>query len=144
MFTESFNNSLLPQSCRIAVLTLLPNKADLQEIKNWRPVSLLCTDYKLLSKVLANKLRKVMDKVIHRTQTYCMPGRSIVDNMSLIQDILEVSGSLGCDVGLISLDQEKAFDRVEHHYFRKVLQRFGLSPGFTGKIKVMYEDIESV
>ena len=63
--TESFNDSLLPQSCRRVVLTLLPKKGDLQEIKNWRPVSLLCTDYKLLSKVLAHRLRKVMDKGIH-------------------------------------------------------------------------------
>ncbi|KAI3361898.1 hypothetical protein L3Q82_002226 [Scortum barcoo] len=45
------------------MLTLLPKKGDLQDIKNWRPVSLLCTDYKLLSKVLANRLRKVMDQL---------------------------------------------------------------------------------
>ncbi|KAJ4933762.1 hypothetical protein JOQ06_006573, partial [Pogonophryne albipinna] len=118
-----------------AVLTLLPKKGDLQEIKNWRPVSLLCTDYKLLSRALSSRLRKVMDQVVDRTQTYCVPGRSIVDNVSLIRDILEVSGFLGFDTGLVSLDQEKAFDRVEHRYLWKVLERFGLSPGFIAKIK---------
>ena len=64
-------------------------------------------DYKLLSRVLSNRLKKVMDQLIHRSQTYCVPGRSIVDNVSLIRDILEVSGSLGIDTGLVSLDQEK-------------------------------------
>jgi hypothetical protein len=126
------------------VLTLLPKKGDLQEIKNWGPVSLLCVDYKLLSKVLSNRLKKVMDQLIHRSQTYCVPGRSIVDNVSLIRDILVVSGSLGLDTGLVSLDQEKAFDRVEHRYLWKVLQRYGLSPGLIAKMKVLYEDIESV
>lgn len=144
VFNESLNDCFLPQSCRRAVLTLLPKKGDLQEIKNWRPVSLLCADYKLLSKVLANRLKKVMDEAIHQTQTYCVPGRSIVDNVSLIRDILEVSSSFGFSVGLLSLDQEKAFDRVEHRYLWKVLTRFGLSPGFIAKIMVMYENIESV
>ncbi|KAJ4926953.1 hypothetical protein JOQ06_014695 [Pogonophryne albipinna] len=144
LFNESFNDSFLPLSCRRAILTLLPKKGDLQEIKNWRPVSLLCTDYKLLSRALSSRLRKVMDQVVDRTQTYCVPGRSIVDNVSLIRDILEVSGSLGFDTGLVSLDQEKAFDRVEHRYLWKVLERFGLSPGFIAKIKVMYVNIESV
>ena len=109
VFSESFEDSSLPQSCRRAVLTLLPKKGDLQEIKNWRPVSLLCVDYKLLSKVLSNRLKKVMDQLIHRSQTYCVPGRSMIDNVSLIRDILEVSGSLGLDAGLVSLDQVKSF-----------------------------------
>ncbi|KAI3370929.1 hypothetical protein L3Q82_023482, partial [Scortum barcoo] len=135
VLSESLSDRSLPRSSRRAVLTLLPKKGDLQDIKNWRPVSLLCTDYKLLSKVLANRLRKVMDQVIHRTQTYCVPGRSIVDNVSLIRDILEVSGSLGFDAGLVSLDQEKAFDRVKHRYLWKVLKRFGLNPGLIAKIK---------
>uniref|UniRef100_A0A8D3EEN3 Reverse transcriptase domain-containing protein n=1 Tax=Scophthalmus maximus TaxID=52904 RepID=A0A8D3EEN3_SCOMX len=141
VFTESFGDCSLPQSCRRAVLTLLPKKGDLMDITNWRPVSLPCSDYKLLSKVLSSRLKKVMDPVIHRTQTHCVPGRSIVDNVSLVRYLLTVSGSLGLDAGLVSLDQEKAFDRVEHHYLWKVL---GLSPGFIAKIKVMYENIESV
>ena len=51
---------------------------------------------------------------------------------------------MGLDTGLVSLDQEKAFDRVEHRYFWKVLQRYSLSPGLIAKMKVLYEDIESV
>ena len=47
-------------------------------------------------------------------------------NVSLIRDILEVSGSLDLDTGLVSLNQEKAFDHVEHRYLWKDLQRYGL------------------
>ncbi|KAF7643589.1 hypothetical protein LDENG_00236820, partial [Lucifuga dentata] len=144
VFSECFNDMCLPLSSRRAVLTLLPKKGDLQEIKNWQPVSLLCTDYKILSKVLAIRLKEVIDQVIHHTQTYCVPGRSIYDNVSLIWDILEVPSSLGFDTGFISLDQEKAFDRVEHRYLWRVLQRFGLSPGFIAKIMALYVDVESV
>lgn len=55
-----------------------------------------------------------MSEVVHIDQTYCVPGRLISDNVTLILHVLEVSGSLAEDTGLISIDQEKAFDRVEH------------------------------
>ena len=84
------------------MLPFSPKKEN--EIKNWRPVSLLCTDYKSFSKALANRLRDVMDRIIHRNQTYCVSGRSINDNVFLIRDILDVYGSFGIDLCLISLN----------------------------------------
>ncbi|TWW77606.1 Transposon TX1 uncharacterized 149 kDa protein ORF 2 [Takifugu flavidus] len=74
VFNESLASGSLPLSCRRAVVTLLPKKGNLQEIKNWRPVSLLCMDYRILSKTLASRLREAMEQVIHRDQTYCVPG----------------------------------------------------------------------
>jgi len=97
-------------------------------------VSLLGVDYKLLSRVFASRLRGAMEQVIHRDQTYYVPSRSMVDNVHLIRDVLEVSSSLGIDTGLISLDQEKAFDRVEHSFLWKVLGKFGFNAGFIAKI----------
>ena len=133
----------MPTSCRRAVITLLPKKGNLQDIKNWRPVSLLCVDYKLLSKLFAS--RPGVDKhLVHRDQTYCVPGRSMVDNVHLIWDVLDISGSLGYSTGLISLDQGKAFDRVEHKFLWKVMEKFGFSAVFVAKIKVLYSDVESV
>ncbi|KAJ3609308.1 hypothetical protein NHX12_023831 [Muraenolepis orangiensis] len=131
-------------SCRRAVITLLRKKGNLQDIKNWRPVSLLCVDYKLLSKALATRLGRAVEQVIHRDQTYCVPGRSMVDNVHLIRDVLEVCSSLDINTGLISLDQEKAFDRVEHSFLWKVMEKFGFSAGFIAKIMVLYNNIESV
>ncbi len=70
---------------------------------------------------LATRLAGVLDQVIHPDQTYCVPGRSIFDNVSLIRDIFHVSKLLNLDCGLLSLDQEKAFDRVEHSYLWSTL-----------------------
>ena len=115
----------MPTSCRRAVITLLPKKGNLLDIKNWRPVSLLCVDYKLLSRLFASRLGKAMEQVIHQDQTYSVPGRSMVDNVHLIRDVLDVSSSLGFNTGLISLDQEKAFDRVEHNSSGKLWRSLG-------------------
>ncbi|KAK3558072.1 hypothetical protein QTP86_007318 [Hemibagrus guttatus] len=63
---DSVQSGDLPLSCRRAVLTLLLKKGDLTHLMNWRPVSLLCTDCKLLSKALASRLTEVMERLIHQ------------------------------------------------------------------------------
>ncbi|XP_034549947.1 uncharacterized protein LOC117820325 [Notolabrus celidotus] len=67
--------------------------------------------------------------------------RFISDNVTLIRDVLELSGSLAVETGLISIDQEKAFDRVEHQYLWQTLAAFGFSPGFIAMIRAPYSDI---
>ncbi len=73
VLSASLTEGRLLLSCQRAVITTILKKWDLIDIKNWRPVSLLCSDYKLLSKVLATRLAGVLDQVIHPDQTYCVP-----------------------------------------------------------------------
>ena len=141
---DSLSEGGLPLSCRRAVITLIPKKGDLTDIKNWRPVSLLCSEYKILSKALGNRLAGVLGQVIHPDQRYFVPVRSIFDNISLIRDIFYVSKLLNLDCGLLSLDQEKAFDRVEHSYLWSALTAFGFGKNFIDMIRVLYCDVESM
>ncbi len=72
-------------------MSLLPKKGDLGFLKNWIPVSLLCTDYNILAKCLANRLKCYLDTIIHSDQTYCVPERSIMDNLFLLRDAVDLS-----------------------------------------------------
>lgn len=141
---ESLKKGFLPHSCRRAVITLLPKKGNLQELGNWRPVSLLCTDSKIFSKSLALRLKKVIAQVIHPDQSYCIPERSIFDNIAVVRDLMTVSKCLGTNIGLISLDQQKAYDRAEFQYLWHTLKCFGFSSEFISMVKILYCDIESV
>jgi len=134
----------LPLSCRRAMLTLIPKKGDLGCLKNWRPVSLLCVDFKILSKTLTNRLKQHMATIIHVDQTFCIPKRSIFDNLFLVRDIITISKRNKLDIGLLSLDQEKAFYRVDHQYLFKTLEAFGFGPYFVSCIKLLYSDIHSM
>lgn len=89
---------------------LLPKKGDLGLLKNWRPISLLGIDYKITSKALTNRLKNFMASIIYKDQSYCIPRHSIFDNLFLVRDLLHFTEIYGLDVGLLSLDQEKAFD----------------------------------
>lgn len=89
MLKECNRTGFLPKSCQRAVLTLLPKKGDLTLLKNWRPLAILCTEYKLLAKCLANRLNKILFKIIHKDQSYCIKDRCIADNLHLVRDVID-------------------------------------------------------
>ncbi|CAM2105605.1 unnamed protein product [Caretta caretta] len=142
VWAESLQGGVLPLSCRRAVLALLPKKGDLRDLQNWRPVSLLSTDYKIIAKAVSLRLGSVIADVIHPDQTYTVSGHSIFDNLFLVRDLLELGRRDGLSFALLSLDQEKAFDRVDHGYLLGTLQAFGFGPQFVSFLQVLYASAE--
>ncbi|XDV49743.1 hypothetical protein PO909_018933 [Leuciscus waleckii] len=140
VLSECCQSKILPTSCSRAVLSLLPKKGDLGLLKNWRPVSLLCVDYKIFSKCLANRLKFYLGLLVQKDQTYCIPERFIMDNISLLRDVIELSQLNNYEIGVLSLDQEKAFDRVDHGYLYNVLQHFGFGENFISYIQLLYSN----
>ncbi|KAK7878010.1 hypothetical protein WMY93_031356, partial [Mugilogobius chulae] len=112
-------------------------KRDLTLLKNWRQFhfSVWTTDP---GKVLANRLKDCLDSLIHPTQTYCIPGRTIMENLFLIRDSIDLARIQNMDLGLLCIDQEKAFDRVDHLYLFRTLTAFGFSRTFTSWIRLLY------
>ncbi|CAM2113908.1 unnamed protein product [Caretta caretta] len=141
VWAESLQSGVLPLSCRRAVLALLPKKGDLCDLRNWLPVSLLSTDYKIIAKAISLRLGSVLADVIHPDQTYTIPDRSIFDNLFMVRDLLELGSRDGLSFALLSLDQ-KAFDRVDHGYLLSTLQAFGFGPQFVGFLRVLYTSAE--
>ncbi|CAM2096258.1 unnamed protein product [Caretta caretta] len=142
VWAESLQGGVLPLSCRQVVLALLLKKRDLRNLRNWRPISLLSTDYKIVAKAISLRLGSVMADVIHPDQTYTVPGHSIFNNLFLVRDLLELGLRDGLLFALLSLDQEKAFDRVDHGYLLSTLQAFGFGPHFVSFLQVLYTSAE--
>jgi hypothetical protein len=135
---------LLPPSQRQGLITLIcKDPANADTLKNWRPISLLNTDYKILSKVLTLRLRKIIVEIIHPDQTCSIPGRTIQDNVHLIRNLVEYTNDKNMPAAIISLDQSKAFDRVSHEYLFNVLRTFGFKSHFISLVKLLYTDVES-
>lgn len=144
---EVFNASLvsgrLPLSQRGALITLIFKKGDRLEHKNWRPISLLNADYKLCARVLAGRLLKVIHAVVAPDQTCGVPGRYIGENVALLRDVAAFSSETGTPLAILSLDQEKAFDRVDWSFLLAVLRRMGFGPSFICWVKLLYTEIRS-
>ncbi|CAM2096368.1 unnamed protein product [Caretta caretta] len=142
IWAESLQSGVLPLSCRQAVVALLPKKGDLRDLRNWHPVLLLSMDYKIVAKAISLRLGYVLADMIHPDQTYTIPDRSIFDNLFLVRDLLELGHRDGLSFTLLSLDQEKAFDRVDDGYLLSTLQTFGFGPQFVGFLQVLYASAE--
>ena len=125
------------------MITLLYKKGPKQLLSNWRPITLLNSDYKIISKVLANRLRSVLTEVIKKDQTCGIPGRTINSNLSLLRDIVKYSNEENIPSAMLCLDQLKAFDRVDWNFMYRTLAAMNFGPNFIKWIKIMYTDIKS-
>ena len=134
----------LSNSQRQAIITLLEKKGkDRSYLVNWRPISLLNFDYKLLTKVLANRVKKVIPSIISSSQTAYVRDRSITDSVKLVQDIihlLDLQKSLGL---LLLVDFQKAFDSINWKYVIDILERFNFGPTFVRWVEIIYTNISS-
>ena len=118
----------------------LYKKKDITMIENYRPITLLNSDYKLLTKALTLQLMEDVKKMIHRDQAGFIPGRSIFDHIRLsrlMTKFAEISEKNGA---VVALDQEKAYDKITHQYLWKTLDAFNMPRLFTKTVKELYKN----
>ena len=140
-FIAAFENGTLSIDQRRGILTLLPKAdKDLRLLKNWRPLSLLNTDYKILTKLLATRLQKVLPNIISEDQTGYLKGRYIGENIRTILDLFEYTNPK-IDPGIILfLDFEKAFDTISWEFLFDALKAFNFGDVIINWIKVIYNN----
>ena len=96
---------------------------------------MISSDIKIISKVLATRLKKVIPHLIHADQKGCIENRYIGHNMRLVQDVINEQDE---DRLILLLDQQKAFDRVELNWLFSVLEKFNFGKRFIKWIQTMY------
>ena len=139
-FNEAFQDQLLVNSRNVSILSLIFKKGDPSDIKNYRPISLTNTDYKLLAHVLANRLHTILHKIISTDQTGYIRKRYIGTNIRKILDTVEYLDKTKQSGILLMLDFEKAFDTVEWPFLFKALERFNFGPQFVSWVKLLYRN----
>ena len=124
---ESFTNGILPLTCRQGIIRLLPKKDNNRLfLKNWRPLTLLNSDYKCLAKIIANRIKKVLKTIIDNDQTGFIKGRYIGQNITKLLDIMDYTDNEHIPALLISIDYEKAFDTIEWETIDTAFKLFNL------------------
>ena len=138
---DSFQTQLtssLPASMTQGVITLLyKGKGARSSLDNYRPITLLNSDYKLLAKALATRLGPALQHVIDPTQTAFVPGRWIGDNVLChLEEVeyLQQTGQPGC---LVFLDFSKAYDRLSRSWVQKCMSSMGFGQNACKWVSIM-------
>ena len=137
------SGSLALSQCR-GIITLSFKKGDRLDPRNWHPITLLNVDYKISSGVIAGRLLKVTHLVVSSNQTCGVPGRFIRENVSFLRDVVHYASSSGTPVVILSLDQEKAFDRVDWGFMRSTLVAMGFGPSSISWVNLFYFHVQSL
>ena len=119
-------------------------KKDPDNIANYRPITLLNTDYKIFTKALSIRLANVANEIIHNDQAGFIKGRSIFDQVKttkVVTDYMDRSRKVGA---IIALDQEKAYDKILHPYLWAVLRRVEMPESFIKTIQALYDNAKTV
>ncbi|RVW30834.1 Transposon TX1 uncharacterized 149 kDa protein [Vitis vinifera] len=134
LFKEFHDQYSFFKSLNHTFLVLIPKKGGVEDLGDYRPISLLGGLYKLLAKVLANRLKKVIGKVISPDQNAFIKGRQILDGSLITNEVIDAWQKRGEKGIVCKLDIEKAYDIINWQFLLKVMQKMGFGSKWIGWI----------
>ena len=141
----SAQSDILSPSERLGVIALFHKGKDLdrENLDNWRPISLMNTDYKLIAKVFSIRLNRVIQKLIGKQQFGFLKGRQISHIHRIIDDILNMQRKSKLPGIILALDFKQAFDAINIKCILKSLEIFGFGPNFIKWIAILNNERKS-
>ncbi|GKA66695.1 putative RNA-directed DNA polymerase, eukaryota, reverse transcriptase zinc-binding domain protein [Tanacetum coccineum] len=135
-FINSFFASCdMPYGANSSFFTLIPKVNNPTLITDFRPISLIGIHYKIIAKILANRLSKVIDKIVSKEQSTFIAGRQILDGPIILSEIIEWHKKRKKQLLIFKVDFEKAFDSISWNYLDHILDSLGFGLKWRSWIK---------
>ena len=144
-YQYSFDKGILSPSQRLGILTLIPKGIglDRRNLKNWRPIAITNVDYKLIAKVMALRLKKIITSIVGDSQFGFIPGRNIANLIRQVDDISDYLKAKKQAGYMLCIDFEKAFDTISPTYIIKAFESFGFGEKYLKWIEVLLAERNS-
>ncbi|KAJ1519156.1 hypothetical protein ONE63_011230 [Megalurothrips usitatus] len=120
------------------IITLVPKKARPASAKDYRPITLLDVDYKILARLWTARLAAVQDRLLHHNQVRPGGRRTMAGALCDLRDVISAFGALRKPGCVLSIDFSGAFDAVDHDFLFKVLERRGVPRQFVDVLRSAY------
>ncbi|XP_043697190.1 uncharacterized protein LOC122647970 [Telopea speciosissima] len=128
-----FANSFMPRSINATFITLVPKSGDVSTFAGFRPIALCNLLYKIITKILSNRIQHVIGSVVSHNQSAFIKGRSIVDNILVCHDIVRgIEQKAASPTAVLKVDLHKAYDSLSRKFLFDVMGRMGFSDKFIG------------
>ncbi|MCO5568734.1 hypothetical protein L7F22_022433 [Adiantum nelumboides] len=128
MMNMAWDQQQLPSSWKEGLFKLIPKQALCEEFSHWRPITLMPVIYKLMAKMIVNRLKSFLHNGLHQSQYGFIPRRQIIDNLANVLIGMEYAKYTQQDVLVMQVDIEKAFDTVLWDYIADTMKHLGFGP----------------
>ena len=140
----AFEKGEMSADQRSGIITLSPKKKKIRSLlKNWRPITLLTVDYKILAKALALRLKTILPDYIDESQFGYVKDRYIGENIRCVIDLNTLCVKENIDAYAIQIDFEKAFDSVNWEFMLISLEQMNFDPDFVKWVHILYNNTNS-
>ncbi|XP_058733064.1 uncharacterized protein LOC131604651 [Vicia villosa] len=124
-FEDFYSGAYLSKSIISSFLTLVPKASNPLGLEEYRPICLVGCIYKVISKLLACRLKKVLNPIISNRQSAFVPGRQLLDGVLVANEVVDFAQKEGKHCLLFKVDFEKAYDKVNWNFHRYMFRRMG-------------------
>ena len=144
LFTQMLHDRQLTERQKQGVIVCIPKNVSPKTPEDYRPITLLNTDYKILARLIAVHVRPFLSELLHPSQHCGVPTNTIFDMVATVRDAIAYAEMTWTSLCVVSLDFKQAFDRISHTYLMAVLRSYGFDEGFIQCIRMMYDNATSV
>ena len=137
--TKVWENETFPDDWKNGFITVLPKKGDLSDCDNHRGIMLLSIPGKIVSKIILNRMKETVDKLLRNNQAGFRSNKSCTDQISSLRIILEQSTEFNTPLYINFIDYSKAFDSIDRDSLWKIMAHYGIPTKLINLIKKMYD-----
>ena len=139
---DIWENGAIPDDWNTGVIIKIPKKGDLGDCNNWRGITLLSLTSKIFSHIILQRIKTTVDNILRQEQAGFRKGRSCIDHIFVLRQILEQSHEWNSTLYIVFIDFKQAFDRLHRDSLWKILRHYGIPKKLVNIIQSLYKNFE--
>jgi len=137
---DMYRDGKITDQQNYGIIVCIPKQGNPTRPEDYRPLTLLTTDYKLLTRIITNRLRIWMKDILHPAQHCGLSETTVFEAFATIRDAVAYAEVSGTPLCILSIDFKEAFDRISHYYLFATMRKHGLRKHFLLSIRNIYSN----